>query len=83
MVSRELARAARQFADQQSERLADLPTVRHLVVDVTAVSGATVTVTWRTKTLTGTALASYTPAAGDRVLCVLVDNQLIVIDRIP
>lgn len=83
MTSRELARAARRFADQQTSRLSELPSLRGAVATVTAVSGATVTVSWRGGSLTATAVgASYTPAAGDRVLCLLIDSQLVVIDQL-
>ncbi|NUT08185.1 MAG: hypothetical protein HOV76_32430 [Hamadaea sp.] len=83
MTSRELDRVARRFADQQSGRFAALPGLQGAVCTVTGVSGSTVTLSWRGGTLTGTAsCASYTPAAGDRVLCLLIDSQLIVIDQL-
>lgn len=83
MTSRELARAARRFADQQTGRIADLPTTRSLIVTVSDVTGAVVTVNWRGQDLVATAVcASYTPATGDRVLVQLIENQLVVIDRL-
>lgn len=84
MVSRELARAARLFADQQSGRLADLPTMRGVIGTLTAVAGGDVTVSWRGSELAASAVAaSYTPTVGDRVICLLTDNQLVVLDRLP
>lgn len=83
MTSRAVARIARQFKDQQTDQIADVPSVRAMLATVTAVSGGTVTVSWRGSQLTaGGVLASYTPAVNDRVLAFLVDNQLIVIDLI-
>ena len=83
MAGRELARIARRFADQQSGRIADLPGLQGVIATVTAVSGSTVTLSWRGGSLTATATcAAYTPAANDRVLCLLIDSQLIVLDQL-
>ncbi len=44
---------------------------------------ALVTVTWRGVSQTAAGyLDGYTPTVSDRVLCVLIDNQLIVVDVI-
>lgn len=89
MLSREIARAAGRLADQQSDRLADVPTTRAVIATVTTVTAgaapggnALVKVTWRGQELTAASyLASYTPSVGQRVLCLLIDNQLIVVDK--
>lgn len=82
MSSRELDRAARQWADSTTARIADVPASRELIATVATV-GASVTVTWRGVSLLAAAVcASYTPAPGDRVLCVVVDDQLIVRDQL-
>lgn len=83
MASRDLARAVRRFADQQSTRISDVAGPTFALATVTDVTGSTVTIRWRGSILTAKTLASYTPAAGDRVLLLLLDNQPILIDRIP
>lgn len=82
--NRKLAQAARRQADQTTARLADIATGRPLVTDVATVVGRTVTVAWRggAQEAAGV-LAAYTPAAGDRVLCVVDEKgQLFVIGHI-
>lgn len=77
-----VARTARKLADQQSARLADLPTGEPFYADITAVT-PTLTVLWRGGTYAATGShASYTPTIGDRVECHLVRSQLCVIDKI-
>lgn len=77
MVSRELARAARRFADQQSSRFEALPLAQRLVLTVSATSP--LTVSWRGKDVpTKGANVATTLAVGDRVVCDLIDGQLIV-----
>lgn len=86
-LSRELGLAARRFADQQSDRLADVPVSRHIratvatVTEGAAVDGnAVVQVTWRGAVLTVSDYPdSYTPVVGHRVLCVLVDGLLSIL----
>jgi hypothetical protein len=90
-MTRPMLRTARQLADQQAARLAEVPSARLFFADVTAVVAAgaadgisaLVTVTWR-----GSALIvadypdSYTPAVGHRVRCALDgDNQLSILHR--
>lgn len=79
-MNRRLANAVRQFADQQSDRLAQTPT-QMLIATVTSTSP--LKVSWRGSTLTVNGRhASYTPGVGDRVTCKLIDGQLIVENRI-
>jgi hypothetical protein len=79
VTSREVDRAARQWADAQQAQLAAVPSLRGFAATVAATSPA-VTVTWRGADYTATrVLPSYTPGVGDRVLCLLVDDQLVVL----
>lgn len=81
-MNREIQRLARRNADQQKAQIADRPT-SPLIATVTGWSGGVLTVTWRGSALTATGRhAAYTPAIGDVVTCDLIDNQLIVRDRI-
>lgn len=88
-LSRELNQAVRRFADQNTDRLADQPTVRFLTT-VTAVTAggasdgnALVKVTWRGAELTVNGYAaSYTPVVGHRVVCDYIDNQPIIAYRV-
>lgn len=80
-LSRELAQATRRFADGQSDRLADVPSVRAVLLSVTSTAGG-LFLSWRGATVQATPCASYTPGVGDWVLCLLVDDQLIAVDRI-
>jgi hypothetical protein len=90
MASRRLTQAAFRFADRNSERLAALPATRQILATVSTVTpdaaadgNALVTVTWRGGDYECAGYAnSYTPVAGDRVLCALVDDQLIVAFRL-
>jgi hypothetical protein len=80
-VNPALQRLARRQADQQTDRFAELPNARFFLATVTAVTP--LTVSWRGSAIAAAgACASYTPAVADRVLCVLVDNQPVVFDRI-
>jgi hypothetical protein len=89
-MRRELARAARRLADQQSSRLADVPASRGFLATVVAVTAGgsdngntLITVRYRGADLPATGFyASYTPTVGDRVDCVLREDQLIVVDKI-
>ena len=89
-MNRDLAVAVRRFADRNSERLADVSSMRAIVATVSAVvvggspgGNALVTVSWRGAVLTANGYhASYTPTVGDRVECHLIDDQLIVIDKL-
>lgn len=79
--SRELQRAARRFADAQTDRLAAMPSVRAALCTVSSTTGG-LFVSWRTGTYQATSkCASYTPGVGDRVLCLLIDDQLVVVDQ--
>lgn len=85
--SRELAQAARRFADRNSARLADVAGARLIITTVQTVTvggasdgNALVTVLWRGQEITTAGYpASYTPTVGDRVLCALVESQLLVV----
>jgi hypothetical protein len=87
MLARELERAVRRKADQESARLAEVPATRLLYADVSAVTeGAAsdgnglVTVSWRGGEYTVAGYPdSYTPAVGHRVLCALVEAQLVIL----
>lgn len=89
-MNRELAAAARRFADAQSSRLADMPTAHQILATiVTVVAGgasdgnALVTVTWRGNPVVCAGYAAaYTPVVGHRVVCDLVANQLLVAYRV-
>jgi hypothetical protein len=82
-----LARWARKLADQQSARLANVPSSRLLRATVTTVTpggagdgNAKVSVTWRGEVLEVADYPdSYTPVNGHRVLCALVDSQLSIL----
>lgn len=89
--SRVLAQAARRFADGHSDRWAEIPRDRLLILSVTAVNptgspggNAVITLTWRGRDVQAADYcASYTtPTVGDRVICVLVSDQLVVLDRL-
>jgi hypothetical protein len=87
-VSRALDDAVRLFADQQSAAVADRPTAA-FVATVTAVApgaasdgNALVTVVWRGRPLKVAYAASYTPVAGHRVKCDIVDGQAVIAYRI-
>ena len=78
MTSREVDRAARQWADAQAAQVAAVPSLRGFAATIATTSP--VTVTWKGSTYTATrVLPSYTPGVGDRVLCLLVDDQLVVL----
>lgn len=81
-MKRELATAARRFADANSERLADA--ARTGTVLATVASVGPLQVTWRGGTVPAAGYGStYTPAVGHRVICAITDDdQLIVIDHI-
>lgn len=89
-LSRELARASRRFADQNTDRIAELPqgkpfmaTVTDVVEGVSPGGWALITVSWRGETYRANGYAdNYTPVVGHRVRCELVDNQLLVNYRI-
>jgi hypothetical protein len=76
---REVDRSARQWADAQQSQIAAVPSLRGFAATIAATSPS-VTVTWRGASYTATrVLPSYTPGVGDRVLCLLVDDQLVVL----
>ena len=83
-----VARAARRNADQMTALLAEIPASRVLRATVASVTAggagdgtALVTVTWRGGQYEATYGAHYTPVVGHRVLCVIVDNQLEIVQR--
>ena len=78
MSDREVDRAARQWADAQTAQLASIPSLRGFAATISATSP--VTVTWKGADYQATrVLPSYTPGIGDRVLCLLVDDQIVVV----
>jgi len=82
-MNRDLALAARRFADAQSDRLAAVPasrlfraTVSDVIPGGAADGNALVRVLWRGAEFDVADYPdSYTPAVNHRVLCALVDNQ--------
>lgn len=89
MISRRLAQQATRLADQNSDRLrAATPPV--LIATVSSVSAgqaadgnALVSVTWRGQVVTVAGYASsYSPAVNHRVMCAVVDHQLVILARI-
>lgn len=81
MTSRELDRAARQWADQQTDRLSEVPSVRAVYVSITSITGG-VFFEWRTGTYQAAAVnVAYTPAVGDRVLVLMIDNQPSIVGK--
>jgi hypothetical protein len=87
---RRLQRAALRLADHTSERIraatggdAFLATIGTVTAGAAADGNALVTVDWRAGTVEAAGyLSSYTPVVGHRVLCELVDNQLIITGRV-
>ena len=88
--SRRVQRAAHRLADQQRNRLAELPSSRLLIATVATVTtgtasdgGAVVTVTYRGEAVQVAAyITPHVPIAGDRCVCALVDDQLIILGRL-
>lgn len=78
-LSRQVARAARDWADQQNDALAGIPPGTYVA---SVSSTAPLQVSWRGRTLGAYGCAAYTPTVGDRVLFALTSDQLIVIDKI-
>jgi hypothetical protein len=89
VIGANLAQIARRLADQQKTQAQAPPADRFVwgtIATVTAGAAsdgnALVTVTWRGATVTANGyLSSYTPVAGNRVLCTYIGNQLIVLGR--
>lgn len=88
--SRQLARAARQLADQQSARIAAMDSGSSFYATVSDVSAgasiegqAVVKVSYRgTDTTAAGYPDSYTPVVGHRVLCLVTrDHQLAILHR--
>lgn len=85
-MTRALDAAARRFADAQTGRIAELPTDGKIVATVAAVTAgaaadgnAAVTVTWRAGTYRVKGYnRTYTPVVGHRVVCDLIDGQLLI-----
>lgn len=81
MTAPDVSRAARRFADRQSERLAEVAPPPQFVATVTATSP--LSVSWRGRVLPVAGRnAAYTPAVGHRVKCVLLSDQLLIDYRI-
>ena len=76
-LSHEVAKAAREWADQQTTAISSLPPGQYMAtVDGTS----PLTVSWRNRALLGVAgkNANYTPTIGDRVKCSVIDDQLLI-----
>lgn len=75
-VSRDVAKAAREWADQQTTAITSLPAGMY-VLNVAATSP--LSVSWRNRTvLVAGKNAAYTPVVADRVRCSVVDDQLFI-----
>lgn len=88
-ASRELARAARRLKDRQDADLAGIPWAHAFIATVTSVTsgggggGSLVQITYRgVQVRSGGYVNSYTPAVNDRVICLSVDAQPIILGRI-
>lgn len=77
-LPREVADAARRFADALGARAAQAP-VGSFFAPVTAVAASTVQITRRGRAITARRGVHYTPAVGDWVLVVDIDSQPVVI----
>lgn len=75
-LSRAVAKAAREWADLQTETFADLPS--GLYVATVAVTSP-LSVSWRNRqVLVAGKNVNYTPTVGDRVHCSVIDDQLFI-----
>lgn len=75
-LSRTLAKATRDWADQQTAALADMPPGLYVA---TVATTSPLRVSWRLRqVLVAGKNASYTPTVGDRVHCSVVDDQLFI-----
>lgn len=88
-MNRALASAVNRLADQNSDRLADIPAARLFRATVVAVAAgaspggnALLTLRWRGQEITASDYgAHYTPAVGQRVTCALFEDQVSVIQH--
>jgi hypothetical protein len=91
MASRDVARAARRVADQQTARLADAPNSKRIeavIATVTAGAGtdgnSLITVTWRGTTFTASGYnRTYTPVVGHKVICDYLGDGKVFVDYSP
>lgn len=75
-VSRDVAKAAREWADQQTTAITSLPAGMYVL---TVAATAPLSVSWRNRTvLVAGKNAAYTPTVADRVRCSVVDDQLFI-----
>lgn len=90
MTSPRLANAARRAADHQKAQARELPPHRPVLATVATVTAgaagdgnALVTVTWMGATVTCSGYVNtYTPQPTDRVVCLYIGNQLIVVGKV-
>lgn len=74
--SRDVARAAREWADQHTSALTSLPAGLYVA---TVATTSPLAVSWRLReVLVAGKNADYTPVVGDRVRCSVVDDQLFI-----
>lgn len=74
--SRLVAKAAREWADQQTSALASLPPGLYVA---TVAATSPLTVSWRNRQVLAAGKdINYTPAVSDRVRCSVVDDQLFI-----
>lgn len=77
-MSRELDSAVRRFADSNSGRIAEAADAGGRII-VTVTVASPLTVLWRGESVVATGKSrDHTFGVGDRVVCDLIDNQLIV-----
>jgi hypothetical protein len=75
-----LAQAIRRSADQDSDLLADVPSVQAFFATVVSVNSPKLTLSWRGSVIPGRHGASYTPGVGDWALFLIINNQPCAID---
>lgn len=75
-LSRDVAKAARDWADQQTSALTSLPAGLYVA---TVATTSPLAVSWRLREVLAAGKdANYTPTVGDRVRCSVVDDQLFI-----
>lgn len=78
-LSRDVADAARAWADTHTDRIADLPPGAYLA-KVASVSP--LQLSWRGRDVDAFKVVGYAPVVGDWVLFVVVTAQPVIIDKI-
>jgi hypothetical protein len=74
--SRRVAKAAREWADQQTAAISSLPAGLYVA---TVAATSPLSVSWRNRqVLVAGKNVNYVPTVGDRVRCSVVDDQLFI-----